>query len=539
MSNNRRITLGELISRNGKEHADRPAIQDGRRNLSYGELLEETDRYALALLALGINPGDRVGLWLPNSVEWAAAWYGNGRLGTVTVPMDTWYKSSEAEYILKHSEAKVVIVADRFGSSDYREMLDKIMPNLPDLKHVIVVGEAWEGTVGWNDMLALGDLNRRAELEAMKGHPDDLAFILYTSGTTGKPKGVMLTHHNIVHNGFQVGERLRATPKDRFLLPVPFSHCFGCVMGITGAGNFGSGIVCHTGFDPDRAMEAVQKEKITIIYGVPTMFIRELQAVKKKGYDTKSLRTGIMAGAPCPVETVKAVKEVMHCNILIAYGLTEASPVVTMTGMEDPDNIRAETVGKVISGQEVRIVDMDRKPVPDGQTGELACRGYNIMKGYYKMPQETAETIDAEGWLYTGDLATRDAEGHIRIVGRKKEMLIVGGFNVYPREMEEYLIGHPDIIEASVVGVPDADLGEVVAVVVKTAPGKSITAQDVVDYCYGNIASAKVPRYVFVDFEIPFSGRGKVQKFKLVELLRKEIEEKGVGKMVPSGVRKG
>jgi len=535
-----KITLGQLIARNGREYGDRPAAHDGNRRLTYTELWNEADRYALALDKLGVEKGDKIGIWLPNCVEWAAAWYGNGRVGAVTIPMDTWYKPNEAEYILKHSDAKVVIVADKFGSSDYKEMLDKIKPNLPNLKYIIVKGPKWEGTISWEELQSQGDLAHRGRLDEREKDvkPDDLAFILYTSGTTGKPKGAMLTHHNIVHNAYQVAGQLRAGKEDIFLLPVPFSHCFGCVMGITGAGNYGASITSLPGFDPIKTMERLQDERATIIYGVPTMFIRELWMTKKWNYDTTSLRTGIMAGAPCPVETMKEVKEIMHCNALIAYGLTEASPVITMTSLEDPDVIKAETVGKTLPGIEVKIIDEDRKEVPTGEMGELACRGYNVMVGYYKMPEETSRAIDEDRWLYSGDLATCDEEGYIRIVGRKKEMIIVGGFNVYPREIEEYLQEHPKILEVTIVGVTDKDRGEVVAAVVKPEEGKEITGQEVVDYCYGNIASAKVPRYVFVGADIPVSGRGKVQKFKLKKQLDAEIEEKQIPSIIPSSVQK-
>ncbi|MDG6221119.1 MAG: AMP-binding protein, partial [Candidatus Thermoplasmatota archaeon] len=478
MSEDERITLGQLLVRNGKEHGGRPAVHDGKRRLTYGELWDEADRYAIALEELGVKPGDKIGIWMPNGVEWVAAWYGNGRLGAITVPMDTWYKPNEAEYILRHSEAVAVIVADKFSGSDYREMLEGIKSSLPNLKHIIVKGESWEGAIRWEDLLAKADLGRRDVLDKRSENigPDDVAFILYTSGTTGKPKGAMLTHNNIVHNGYQVAGQLRAAKEDIFLLPVPFSHCFGCVMGITGAGNYGASITCLTGFDPVKTMERLEEEKATVIYGVPTMFIRELWMVKEKGYDPKSLRTGIMAGASCPVETMREVKEIMHCNVLIAYGLTEASPVITMTSLDDPDDVKAETVGRVLPGIEVKIVDESRKEVGVGEVGELACRGYNVMKGYYKMPEETAQAIDQEGWLYSGDLSTVDEKGYYRIVGRKKDMVIVGGFNVYPREIEEYIQEHPKVGEVTVVGVPDKDLGEVIAAVVKALPGENVTA---------------------------------------------------------------
>ncbi|MCK4718311.1 MAG: AMP-binding protein, partial [Thermoplasmata archaeon] len=329
-SRDARITLGELIARNGRARGDRPAVHDGTRRLTYSELWNEADRYAIALANMGVVAGDKIGIWMPNGAEWMATWYGNARLGAVTVPMDTWYKPNEAEYILKHSGAVAVVVASKFGSSDYREMLDSIKGNLPDLRHIIVMGEPWEGSIGWEELLSEGDLAQRPMLEerAKEVGPDDLAFVLYTSGTTGKPKGAMLTHHNIVHNAYQVAGQLEASEEDIFLLPVPFSHCFGCVMGITGAGNYGASITCLTGFDPIKVMDRLQEEKATIIFGVPTMFIRELWMVEKWNYDPSSLRTGIMAGAACPAETMLEVRTTMHCNVLIAYGLTEASPVV-------------------------------------------------------------------------------------------------------------------------------------------------------------------------------------------------------------------
>jgi fatty-acyl-CoA synthase len=366
----------------------------------------------------------------------------------------------------------------------------------------------------------------------------DLAFILYTSGTTGKPKGAMLSHHNIIKNASDAADILCVTVNDNFLVPVPFSHCFGNVLGITMSSSRAAGLIPLPIFTPEGALELVQELSASVILGVPTMFIRQLETLRSKRFDTSSLRTGIMAGAPCPVEVVKAVKSDMNCDICIAYGLTEASPLITFTSFEDPPQIRAETVGRPIPDVEVRIVDDGHAEVPLNQTGELCCRGYNVMQGYYKDPEGTERAIDHEGWLYSGDLATMDEKRYVRIVGRKKDMVIVGGVNIYPREVEEYLHEHPKVQDVQVVGVPDPDLGEVAAAAVMVSEGEELTEQDVVDHCYGTIASPKVPRYVKFVKEYPMSGRGKVQKFRLREELKKEVESGALIKVAPSKVKR-
>ncbi len=531
-------TLDLLLEKNLRENPDRIAIIDGNRRLTYRELNDEVEKMATALMNMGVQRGDKLGIWMPNNVEWTVAWFAITEIGGVVIPMDTWYKPAEAEYILGHSEAVAVFINDRSGRADYISMVNEIWPKLPALKNVIVNGEPGEGMLSFREIMEKTEVNKSAIEERRKQNDiEDVAFILYTSGTTGKPKGAMLTYHNITKNAKAMADILFAKKEDKLLVPVPFSHCFGNVLSITMASIAGMSIYAMSAFDPEEALKIIEKEKCTMINGVPTMFVRMLEVLDRKDYDTTSLRTGAMAGAPCPIDIMKGTIERMHCNVSIAYGLTEASPLITMTRFDDPIEKRVETVGKPIPDVEVRIVDDDRNPVPQGEMGELACRGYNVMKGYYKMPEATAETIDEEGWLYSGDLAVMDDEGYISIVGRKKDMVIVGGFNVYPRELEEFYIAHPKILDVAVVGVPDHDLGEVVGAAVIPAPGLEITPQEVVDYAYGKVASAKVPRFVMITDNLPISGRGKVQKFILRKQFQEKIEAGELTKMVPSAVR--
>ena len=531
-------TLDRLLEKNLRENPDRIAVIDSRRRLTYKELNEEVEKMATALINMGVEKGDKLGIWMPNNVEWTVAWFAITAIGGVVIPMDTWYKPAEAEYILGHSDSVGVFINDRSGRADYIAMMNEVWPKLPALKHVIVNGEPGEGMKSFAEIIRTTEVDRSAIEERRKQNDiEDVAFILYTSGTTGKPKGAMLTYHNITKNAKAMADILFAKKEDKLLVPVPFSHCFGNVLSITMASIAGMSIYAMSAFDPEEALKIIEMEKCTMINGVPTMFVRMLEVLDRKEYDTTSLRTGAMAGAPCPIDIMKGTIERMHCNVSIAYGLTEASPLITMTRFDDPIEKRVETVGKPIPDVEVKIVDDDRKPLPVGEMGELACRGYNVMKGYYKMPEATAETIDEEGWLYSGDLAVMDEEGYISIVGRKKDMVIVGGFNVYPRELEEFYIAHPKILDVAVVGVPDHDLGEVVAAAVIPAPGLEITPQEVVDYAYGKVASAKVPRFVMITDNLPISGRGKVQKFILRKQFQEKIEAGELNKLVPTAVR--
>ena len=540
------LTLGETIDRAAIAFPDKEAVcfvNDGERRITYTELNEDVNRLAGGLVKMGIKAGDKVSLWMQNRPEWIVAWFAVTKMGGILVPMDTWYKSSEAEYILEHSESVAVITSEKFGKNDFLGMLGDIKSNLPLLKHIVVLGgvpdSAPRGTVSYNSVLESGDdwrENQEYTDRRFQNELDNVAFILYTSGTTGKPKGAMLTHMNIVANAKDAASIMKVTHRDRFLVPVPFSHLFGCVLGVVLTVVHGASMVVMETFEPEDVLKVIESEECTICHGVPTMFIRELEVLKVRKYDTTSLRTGIIAGAPCPVDTMEGIMNVMKCNICIGYGLTECS-LVTLTRFEDSLARRVETVGKPLPNLEVRIVDENHNTVPSGEMGELACRGYNVMKGYFKMPEQTKETIDAEGWLYTGDLATAGPKGYYRIVGRKKDLVIVGGFNVYPREIEEYLIADPRIQEIAAVGVPDHDMGELVAAVIVPEPGVEITGQEVVDLCYGKMASAKVPRYVFTVEELPISSRGKVQKFILRKDLGERIEKEGITKIVPTEVR--
>jgi len=536
------LTLGETLDRAAIAFPNKEVIcflSEKEERITYVELNERVNRLAGGLINLGIKAGDKVALWMPNRPEWIVTLFAVARVGAVLVPMDTWYKSSEAEYILNHSDSVAVITSKKFGKSDFVSTLRKIKPKLPKLKHIIVIGEDVEDTIPYQSVLEMGDdwrENQEYTDRRFQNDLDNVVFIVYTSGTTGKPKGAMLSHMNIVANAKDAASIMEISHRDRFLVPVPFSHLFGCVLGIALTIVHGASIVVIETFEPEDVLKTIEKEKCTVCHGVPTMFIRELEVLKVRKYNADSLRTGIIAGAPCPVDTMQGIMNVMKCNICIGYGLTECS-LVTMTRFDDTVQQRVESVGRPLPNVEVKVVDDDRNPVSMGETGELACKGYNVMKGYYKMPEQTAETMDKKGWLYTGDLATVDEYNYYRIVGRKKDMVIVGGFNVYPRELEEYLISDPKIQQVAVVGVPDHDLGELIAAVIVPELRVKITGQEIVDLCYGKMASAKVPRYVFIRKELPTSSRGKVQKYILRKELTERIKKEGIKKIVPSEVK--
>jgi fatty-acyl-CoA synthase len=536
-------TLSQVLRQTAARFGARPAILDPSGvSLSYDELDREVSRLARGLLDLGVGKGDKVGLWMPNIPEWVVAYFAIARVGAVVVPMNTRYKTHEVEYILDDSEATTLFAVDAFAKIDYLKMIDEIRPKLPKLKHVVTVGSAGSTGHAYADVLAAGD--RGLSDDALRDReascdPGENVFILYTSGTTGSPKGAMLSHHNIARNAEQVTEVLRTTEEDVFLLAVPFFHCFGCVMGIAGAITWGAAIVPMQVFKPIEALELVERFGVSVLYGVPTMFVLELEEARKgkadgSSYDVASLRTGIMAGAPCPVEVMRGTMNDLRCNVSIAYGLTEASPVITMTRFDDSITRRVETVGRALDGIDVRIVDDDHRPVPTGEMGELACRGYNVMLGYYRAPEITAQTVDADGWLYSGDLATIDEEGYVQIVGRKKDMLICGGFNVYPAEIEEYLFTHPKVQNVSVIGVADEVFGEVAAAYIIPRPGQKLDPQEVVDYCAGEIANFKVPRYVVTVDEFPMTQSGKIQKFRLREMAQEAFDAGRMTKLSPS-----
>ena len=536
-------TLSQVLRETTETFPTRNAILDpSGTTLTYEQLDKKVSELARGMLELGVAKGDKVGLWMPNIPEWVVAYYAIARIGAVVVPMNTRYKTHEVEYILNNSEATTLFAVGSFAGIDYISMIGGIRNRLPNLKHVIVVGESGQDMHSFESveqsgrgLITDGKLVEREE----SCDPLDNVFILYTSGTTGNPKGAMLSHHNIAKNAEQVTKVLHTEDQDVFLLAVPFFHCFGCVMGIAGAITWGAAMVPMQIFKPVEALELVERFAVSVLYGVPTMFVLELEEYRKgkadgSSYDVSALRTGIMAGAPCPVEVMRGTMEDMHCNVSIAYGLTEASPVITMTRFDDSVAKRVETVGRGLDGIEVKIADDERNSLPTGEMGELACRGYNVMMGYYKMPDKTAESIDADGWLYSGDLATMDEEGYVQIVGRKKDMLICGGFNVYPAEIEEYLFTHAKVQNVSVTGMPDNVMGEVAVAYIIPREGVTIDPQEIVDFCVGEIANFKVPRYVQIVDELPMTQSGKIKKFRLREIGTEAMEAGQMQQLRPS-----
>ncbi len=536
-----KTTIGQLLEDRAEEYSDKEAVIFEDRRITYEDLNEKAERLAHFLMKRGIGRDDKVAIWLPNLPEWIIAWFAIPKIGAVVVPTDPWYKGGEIEYMFNDSDTKAVITTDEHGKYNFLDILEDKRSELDKLETVVMIDgesekfesfsfdEVYEDGKDWEDD---DDYLKRKE----GTEPDDVTFILYTSGTTGKPKGVMLSHYQIVKNAHDQGEILQTSEDDKLVIPVPFSHCFGNVMSITLMTVFGGTMIPLVEFEPHKALDLVEEEEATMIHGVPTMFIRELEVAKEEDYETSSLRTGIMAGSSCPVETMKSVIDDLGCNVSITYGLTEASPGVTMTRFDDSVKDRVETVGRVMPDQEIKVVDDEGNELPPGETGELLVKGYNVMKGYYNKPDATEKTIE-DGWLHTGDLAEMDERGYVEIVGRKKDMVIVGGLNVYPREIEEYLIENPEIQEVAVVGVPDDELGEVVAAAVVPTEDADITSQDVVDHLYGEVASAKVPRYVTITDSLPVSGRGKVQKFRLRDNLEESIEKGELEKIVPSEVK--
>ncbi|MGH2876301.1 MAG: AMP-binding protein, partial [Solirubrobacteraceae bacterium] len=509
-------TIGANLERAVAAFGDREALVDcaaGVR-LSYAELDGAVDELARGLLAAGIERGDRVGIWSPNRAEWTLVQYATAKLGVILVNINPAYRTSELRYALGQSGCRMLISAPSFKGSDYRAMVEQTRPELTGLEQVVFLDcEDWERLLAG----AGGVPPARLRAAAAALSPEDPINIQYTSGTTGFPKGATLTHRNILNNGFFVGELCRYTHEDRVCIPVPFYHCFGMVMGNLGATSHGAAMVIPApSFDPAATLRACAAERCTSLYGVPTMFIAMLDDPGFEQHDLSSLRTGIMAGSPCPVEVMRRVIEQMHMNeVGIAYGMTETSPVSTQTTFDDPVARRVASVGRVHPHVEIKLVDPDGATVARGDPGELCTRGYSVMSGYWNDPERTAEAVDAGGWMHTGDLATMDAEGYVNIVGRSKDMVIRGGENVYPREVEEFLYGHPEIADVQVVGVPDERLGEELMAWIVPRAGASLDAEAVREFCDGRIAHYKVPRYVRCVEAFPMTVTGKVQKFKL------------------------
>ncbi len=546
------LTVGGLLDLVTERRPEDDALVYVDRGLrySYAEFNEVVERSARALMALGLEKGDHVAVWGQNVPEWVTLQFATGKIGAVLVTVNPAYKANELEYVLKQSDAAALFLTEGVKGADFVEILQETAPELEDsepgaleieglpyLKHVVLIGDEAvpaPGITGYEKFVEGAEKVSEDELKERQASlsADEVINMQYTSGTTGFPKGVQLTHANIVKNAFYIGECMELGPEDRVCIPVPFFHCFGCVLGTLNAVTHEGTMVPVEEFDPEAVLKAVHEERCTALLGVPTMFIAELGHSEYEKYDTNSLRTGIMAGSPCPEEVMKQVVNDMGAEeITIAYGQTESSPVITQTRTEDPIKLRVSTVGRKLPDVEVKIVDLETgEEVEPGEQGDLCTRGYHVMKGYYKMPDETEEAIDEDGWLHTGDLATMDEDGYVKIMGRTDDTIIRGGENVYPREIEEFLYTHPEVSDVQVYGVPDEKYGEQIAAAIITKPDASLTAEDVKEFCRENIAHYKLPEYVDFVEEYPMTASGKIQKYKLREsaVERYDLEPAGV-----------
>ncbi|TAJ98146.1 MAG: AMP-binding protein [Reyranella sp.] len=519
-------TIGVFFDRTVETHREREALVVRHQNVrwSWGELGRRVDDLAAGLLTLGLERGDRVGIWSPNNSEWTLAQFATAKAGLVLVNVNPAYRRAELEYAMNKVECKALILAPALKTSNYLEIVDDLVKakKLPHLKHVVRLGaDKTPGMLNFDDVATAGgnaEKMRIAEL-APKLQFDDAINIQFTSGTTGFPKGATLSHHNILNNGYFVGEGLKLTPQDRLCIPVPLYHCFGMVMGNLGCLTHGSTMIYPSeAFDPLATLQAVAEERCTALYGVPTMFIAQLDHPDFAKFDLRSLRTGIMAGSPCPIEVMKKVQSHMHMGeVTIAYGMTETSPVSTQCATDDPVERRVSTVGQVLPHIEIKIVDTEGRAVPRGETGEFCTRGYSVMKGYWNDEAKTKEAVDEAGWMRTGDLATMDEQGYVNIVGRLKDMIIRGGENVYPREIEEFLYRHPKVQDVQVIGVPDPRYGEAVCAWIKLHAGQTATDDEIRTFCQGQIAHYKIPRYIEFVPEFPMTITGKIQKFVMRE----------------------
>lgn len=534
----RDVTVGGLLTALARDCPDNEALVYPDRGLRYNfaNLDWLCRQVAKGMLGLGIQRGDRVAVWAPNVPEWVVLQFALAKIGAVLVTVNTSLRTAELEYLLRQSEVSTLVTVQGFRDVDYVETIYEIAPELrnaaegalkaarlPYLRSVIYIGEEHpNGTIRYDTLLIKSERvsDEQLDAHARSEDVDDVINMQYTSGTTGFPKGVMLTHRNIVNNGYWLGEGLGLTCRDRLCVPVPFFHCFGCVIGVLGAYTHAATLIPLESFDALRVLQYVERERCTVLYGVPTMFLAELEQLDYHSFDVSSLRTGIMAGALCPEPLMRRAMDRMNLTeMTIAYGLTEASPGITLTPRFDSVQLRTQTVGRVLPEVEVKILNpVTSETCPAGSSGELCCRGYNVMKGYYKNPEATAEAIDREGWLHTGDQATIDAEGYVRITGRIKELIIRGGENIAPKEIEDLLRQHPKIADVYVYGVPDEKYGEEVAAAVRLKPEESATVEEIREFCEGRIARFKIPRQVrFVD-GFPMTASGKVQKFKLREM---------------------
>jgi len=532
------MTISEMVDSIAAKYPDTEAIVSMHQNIrwTYREFAEQVNLVARALMGLGVEKGDRVGIWAMNHAEWVVVQFATSKIGAIMVNINPAYRTYELEYVLKQAEISTLIVQGRFKTSDYVGMFYEACPEayeakpgrissekFPFLKNAVFMGDIpYNGMYTWKDFMdkanemTMDDIAERGEGLSF----DDPINIQYTSGTTGFPKGVVLTHHNVINNGFIIGEGMGFTEKDRLCIPVPFYHCFGMVLSNLACVTHGTTMVLPAPtFDAEEVLKTIEKERCTAVHGVPTMFIAELTHPNFSKYDLRTLRTGIMAGSPCPIEVMKEVNTRMHMSeIVIVYGQTETSPGVTMTTTKDPVERRVTTIGRAFPHTELKIIDPKTgKIVPIGEIGEICARGYCVMKCYYNNPSATHATLDKDHWNHTGDLATMDEEGYFKIVGRLKDMVIRGGENIYPREIEEYLHHHEKIADVYVVGVPDVKYGEELCAWVKMKPGQTMTEQDVKDFCKGKIAHYKIPRYVMFVNDFPINISGKIMKFKMRE----------------------
>ena len=536
-------SIGENFDRIASTFPENEAVVASHQNkrFTYRELREVTDAFARGLIALGVKHGDRVGIWSTNSVEWVVAQFATPKIGAILVNINPAYRSSEALYALRQSEVSVLLTQVRHKTSEYVEILREIRGSLPDLRTVVLLGDdevqaPLEQALRYADVFTAAEnvADERLRERFARVQFDEAINVQYTSGTTGFPKGATLSHHNILNNGFFIGEGCRYTERDRVCVPVPFYHCFGMVLGNLAIVTHGATIVIpNYSFDAELTLQAVASERCTSLYGVPTMFIAELALPNFSEFDYSTLRTGIMAGSPCPVEIMKRVQSEMHMpEVTICYGMTETSPVSTQTSVDDPLDKRTGTVGRVHPHLEVKVVDEAGRIVPRGTPGELCTRGYSVMLGYWNDAENTALAIDAARYMHTGDIAVMDAEGYLNIAGRIKDMVIRGGENVYPREIEEFLYSHPSVKDVSVIGVPDEKYGEeLCAWVVLHAEGAA-TEEEIRDFCRGKIAHYKVPRYVRFVTEFPMTITGKVQKYKMREISTAELGLDSAAKIV-------
>ncbi|MFI3278315.1 MAG: AMP-binding protein [Rikenellaceae bacterium] len=542
-------TLGGMIEKWAQETPNKEFLVSPYLGVryTYSQFNARVDALAIALQSKGVGKGKKVGIWANNHPDWITVFFATVKLDAILVTVNTNYKTAEVEYIMRNADIHTMCLIDKYRDTSYVEIIDSIVPELltsneneelkserlPELRNVVYIGESEKcpkGMMAIEDIISLGATLPRAEFDAFKAtiscHNE--ANMQYTSGTTGFPKGVLLTHHNILNNGKATGEFMRYTADDKLLVCVPMFHCFGCVLALCAVITHGATMVMIEEFDPLKVLESIHNEKCTILYGVPTMFIAELNHPLFDTFDMSSLRTGIMAGAVCPIETMNAVMSRMNCRVISIYGLTESSPGMTGSDIEDSTEVRSTTVGKNFPGIEVKILDPQTgEELPAEVQGEVCCRGWNVMHGYYKNPEATAEVIDEKGFLHSGDLGLMDKDGYLHITGRIKEMIIRGGENIYPREIENFLFNIPQIKGVEVVGLPSPRYGEQVSAFITLKDGESLTAEDIVAFSKEQIAHYKIPKYIFFIDEFPMTASGKIQKYRLKELGVKLLQERG------------